>query len=92
MKYYVIEVSCKTAFISFASSVAFRFLLTDLIDQILCGVTCSDEIERLTLRGEVMGVNMEAINAAVVPLVAAIHRREPETGRLIDSWQGVAER
>ena len=54
-------------------------------------VTCDSDREELALGGEVMGVNVDLINTAVVSLVGVVCSREEEVGRVIDSWAGASQ-
>lgn len=46
-------------------------------------------MERLALRGDVLGENMDVINTAVAPLVGVVRSREQEMSGVVDGWQGV---
>ena len=59
------------------------------LTQIVYEVTWDSEMERLALRWEVIGENIEVINTAVLPSLGGLCSREQEVGRVIDSWQGV---
>ena len=46
-------------------------------------------MERLALRGEVIGENVDVINTAVFPMVGVVCSMKQEVSRVIDSWLGV---